>query len=598
MTDLEQKTNRNTIILLFVLLIPFGLSAQVQQGYVKTKGRLASNGVVIKGKPLSGVLVTVKGRNSVASRNNGTFTLPILENTFYLQNVQKEGYIIADPETVSRQYAYSSNPLIIVLEDEQQLCEDKQVAKDKIRETLFLQYKHQNDELKRKLEQNEIRKEDYDRMKARLDSLQDSNEALIKSMAEEYARIDYDQLNEFMTRVQQHIFNGELTKADSLLKTQNPNLDAEVRAFFEFQERNTKKRNEQIWRDSVEWLQKDVLAQRCYAKYQLFKLRHSNDSARYYIELRAELDTANITWQLEAGIFIEEFCSDKEDSIWVVADHKGAMPFYLRALRNAKKLYGENSSIVGRCYSHIANAVDETSTDVFYYEKALSIIQLNYGEESLEAAEIWRKMGQAYCSWHPDTGLNDEEGDSCFMQAIQIFDNIYGKNNLESLLCYLESDPDDKYVKKITDLLKGWGTDKQLEMIRIYGIISRKYFYDANKAERAHAEVYFRFSSFWVDDDYNYMFEKYDKQTWKSCKEAYTLMIEDDRKIIECYENCIDYYKKRINLMTAIYGEDYIPVKDAEQMLELSEEQMKYYQDEMKLAKHNLEIGENYKIKK
>lgn len=584
----------NFIILSIITLMPLSLFAQVQKGVVKAKGRLDNNGIVIKGKPLSGAVVTVKGRNAVISGNDGKFDLSLTKKSFYLQDVHKQGYVLTDPESVSRQYDYSSNPLVLVLEDEKRFLEDIQAAKDRIRETLFLQYRQQNEELKRKLAENEIRKDEYDKMKNKLDSLQDNNETLIKTMAEEYARIDYDQMNEVMAQVLQFIFNGELTRADSLLKAEGGNLDSEIKTFLDFQDKNAQKRSEQIRRDSVERYQKDALAQRCYAKHQLFKLRHLNDSARHYIELRAALDTTNVKWQLEAGIYIEEFCIDELDSIWISPDNKGAMVYYRRALNNAITQYGENSPIVGRCYSRIANAVDETLTDVMYYARALSIMQFCYGEESIEAADIWRRMGQTYNSWHPDTGLDFEEADSCFKQAIKIYDKHYGKNNLESLLCYLESEPGDGYVKKITHLLDGYGPDKQLEIIRIYRNIARKYDFDVAKAERAHSEVYY-FGVNKTDENENYLFDEFDSEDWKVWKKGYTNMIKGDKYVIKCFENSIFYHEKVVALMTAVYGDDYIPVLTAKQTIELAIDEMKYYQEEMQEAENNLEIARKYK---
>jgi hypothetical protein len=48
---------------------------------------------------------------------------------------------------------------------------------------------------------------------------QENNEQLIKDMAKRYSELDYDQLDEFYRKVSYYIENGELMKADSLLKT-------------------------------------------------------------------------------------------------------------------------------------------------------------------------------------------------------------------------------------------------------------------------------------------------------------------------------------------------------------------------------------------
>lgn len=49
---------RKRVVLLAVCLVAIvSVAAQTQMGYVKTKGRLASNGTVIAGKRLSGASV-------------------------------------------------------------------------------------------------------------------------------------------------------------------------------------------------------------------------------------------------------------------------------------------------------------------------------------------------------------------------------------------------------------------------------------------------------------------------------------------------------------------------------------------------------------
>ena len=106
---------KRMVCLISMALIPLMLLAQYQQGYVKTKGRLGSNGTVIAGSRLSGATVQVKGSNAVVSGSNGTFTLVITGNSYYLQSVQKQGYVMADPDILSRQYAYSPNPMVLVM---------------------------------------------------------------------------------------------------------------------------------------------------------------------------------------------------------------------------------------------------------------------------------------------------------------------------------------------------------------------------------------------------------------------------------------------------------------------------------------------------
>lgn len=75
--------NKSYIVMRTILLsILFALNAmvagaQTQQGYVKTKGRLTNTGTYVKGTPLTGVTVSVRGRNAVLSKGNGTFSFVV-----------------------------------------------------------------------------------------------------------------------------------------------------------------------------------------------------------------------------------------------------------------------------------------------------------------------------------------------------------------------------------------------------------------------------------------------------------------------------------------------------------------------------------------
>ena len=112
------------------LLLSLSLSlyavSQTQQGYVKTKGRKGSNGNVVPGKRIVGATVQVKGRNAVITQANGVFSFPIPANRFYIQSVKKQGYVLTDPEMLTKQYVFSSNPLILVLETAEQQTDDNQ----------------------------------------------------------------------------------------------------------------------------------------------------------------------------------------------------------------------------------------------------------------------------------------------------------------------------------------------------------------------------------------------------------------------------------------------------------------------------------------
>jgi hypothetical protein len=210
---------KRTIWLLIGLFMALIASAQTQKGIVKTKGRLGANSTVIAGTRLSGATVTVRGGNSVVSGSNGAFSLTIPSNSYYLQNVQKPGYVLTDPDVLSKQYAYSKNPLTLVMETPSQQTDDKLAAEKKIRRTLQRQLQEKEDEIELLKEQHKVSEEEYRKQLQELYAQQESNEKLINEMAERYSKMDFDEVDEFNRRISSLILEGKLTEADSLLNT-------------------------------------------------------------------------------------------------------------------------------------------------------------------------------------------------------------------------------------------------------------------------------------------------------------------------------------------------------------------------------------------
>ena len=152
---------KKSFLFIAAMIIGIMLSAQTQQGYVKTKGRLANDGSVIAGTRIPNATIQVKDRTPVVSQANGTFSFPIPAKNFYLTNVQKQGYVLTDPEVLSKQYVYSTNDLIIVMEDLAQMEADRRAIERKIGGKLYAQLLRQSEELDDLREQNKITEEKY-----------------------------------------------------------------------------------------------------------------------------------------------------------------------------------------------------------------------------------------------------------------------------------------------------------------------------------------------------------------------------------------------------------------------------------------------------
>lgn len=369
------------------LLLAVAVSAQTQRGYVKTKGRLSGNGTVVKGTRLSGATVMVRGMNAVVSGGNGTFSLSIPTSGYYLQNVQKQGYVLTDPDVLSRQYAYSKNPLVLVLEDQTQQATDRLEAERKIRRTLRRQLQEREDELEALKEQQKVTEDEYRRQLQELYAHQESNEKLISEMAERYAKTDFDEVDEFNRRISSLILEGRLTEADSLLNTKG-DINSRAGQLRLHQEANAQaeqelKKKQKKLEKSIAMAKKELedLAQDCYSKFEIFKMQHQNDSASRYIRLRADLDTLNIQWALEAGNFLYRYLSQFDN----------AEKLFKRAQCSAKALTDGHQERLIECYNAIAalfsqkGDIDQAST---YYNLAMESCRNIYGEHHVETAVI------------------------------------------------------------------------------------------------------------------------------------------------------------------------------------------------------------------
>ena len=85
---------------------------------------------------------------------------------------------------LTKQYDYSTNPLILVLETPEQLTDDKLASERKIRRTLQRQLQQREDEIEDLKEQNKITREEYQQALQQLYAQQETNEKLIGEMAE------------------------------------------------------------------------------------------------------------------------------------------------------------------------------------------------------------------------------------------------------------------------------------------------------------------------------------------------------------------------------------------------------------------------------
>lgn len=416
---------RFALSLLSVLIVLTTFAAVTQTGYIKTRGRLARNGQLIPGKRLEAATVQLQNGSSVVSDQSGDFTLSLPANKFYLKNVKKIGYVVSDPDMLSKQYACSPNPLVLVLEEPTTQQDDKLASERQLRRNLQKQLQQREDELEALKNENKISQEQYRETLRKLYSEQESNEKFIAEMAERYSKIDFDQLSDFQKQFAAFIQNGELVRADSLLRTKGSMNDREAE-IMRLRQANAKERQELALREEKlskseknEALLLEDFAADCHNHFEICKLRFDNDSATYWIERRAKIDPTNIDWLLEAGTYIEEY----------VADYPKAMDYFNRALTQAMIQYTENHPKVASIYNDIGLIFKHQGNyeqALENYTKALNIKRTIYEENDPDLAITYNNIGL----------LNIAQGDYAgalenLERTLKIFLNAYGKDHTD-----------------------------------------------------------------------------------------------------------------------------------------------------------------------
>ena len=404
--------------------------AQTQRGYVKTRGRLAANGSLIPGTRLTGATITFKDNVAVVSGPNGAFSYPMRSKTFSVESVKKKGYQLYDPDLLGRTHSYSSNDLLVVMDTPENVLEDRLAAVRKIRNTLQKQLNEKTNELAALKKQHKITEEEYQKKIQALQKAQDKNEELISEMAERYSTLDFEAMDDFRRRVAAYIQNGELTRADSLLNTKGSmeercaELAREREALRENAE-NLKKRLEEQEKGEAHYAKKlEDFAADCYNHFEICKLRHDNDSAAYWIELRACQDSTNVDWQLQAGRFIDDY----------IADYHKALRYYQRALHSAMVQEGEKCEHVATSYNNIGLVYKSQGNypkALEMYQKALAIRLEVLGANHPYVATSYNNIGSVY-----DSQGNYPKALEMYQKALGIWLDVLGANHPDVATSY------------------------------------------------------------------------------------------------------------------------------------------------------------------
>ena len=414
-----------------LLLIPSELMSQTQRGIVRTALRPNKKIVYLPG-------VTIRqrgGHTAVLSGAGGKFEMTMSKakagDAFYLSSVRKSGYELVDNRTIGRAFTYSSKvPIEIVMINTREKEEDVRRISDNSYRRAEKTYKQRISKLEKQLSEKTISEASYREQLQELQTWFEKYESLINIMAERYASTDYATIDSLNAAINIAIENGELERADSLISTAG-SLEKMVKENKEAERKANERLN--IGRDIIENATADLtsikndknrLADLLYSKYSICLTRAERDSAAYYIQMRAELDTTNVDWQLEAGQFIDDY----------LADYDEAMALYKRALYSAIEQFGENNSDVATSYNNIGYVYGNQGNYVQaleYYNKALEIYLSVFGDGHADVATSYLNIGGVYYSQG-----NYAQALEYYNKALEIYLSVVGDKHPDVAMSY------------------------------------------------------------------------------------------------------------------------------------------------------------------
>ena len=378
---------KHILSLFFIIAIALhAMSQTTQSGYVKTKGRLDSKGQLIPGARLSGTAIMLSGGHSTVSGADGAFTLMIPDKKFLLKDVQKRGYVLIDPEILLKNYTCSTNPLVITMETPEKQLEDQLKAERQLRRVLQQQLQQREQEIDSLRENKIITEEEHHKALQKLYAEQSRNEKLIADMAKRQAEIDYEQLDEFYRKVTFYIEKGDLLQADSLLRSRG-DLTQQVEKYLQEGQSLEKQKNLLKKAELVHAVDKEELSQRCYSYYKKHFAQYMIDSAVYYLELRASLDTTVWNWQEKAGTFILKY----------QANYPLSLEYINKALRIAEN---QNDMLkIAKSNNYLGNILvrsGDIENGLLYVKKGLDIMHVLFDADNIEMVPFYNNLGAIY----------------------------------------------------------------------------------------------------------------------------------------------------------------------------------------------------------
>lgn len=455
-------------LILLLLCVSVYSNAQVQQGYVKTVGKRGQ-----RGTPLNGVVLkTIYAKSStVISGSDGKFSFPVNGNQFQMSLIKKNNYQLADEDIIGRNYSYMpSSPVVFAMVS----LDEYHKAQRAIEERALNKYKKIFDEkakkLENELEYKQISNDEYVKRIEELENETSSFQQMISKLSDLYARTDYDDIDSLDILINQYIEEGEYDLAATLVDSKG---DIRKR----IADTKEKEKNAAMLRSiaeketqSVE-REKQSIINDLGVKIQIAQSKMQLDSVQYWIEFRADYDSTNVEYQMEALQNLMTF----------------RYPKTTKDRRALWEHYDKNRRYIYRALEYLKNSGQEYSTETL---KCLDLLYRAYREELYltnyydagEAMEIVDKMIgiEMNTGIEPITSLSRFYDNLSFLMIIagkdsQIFQEYYQKSlseKYEETAILLNKDVENTFFlfslyKDMRDCIPDKNKQKEIDKIRL-----------------------------------------------------------------------------------------------------------------------------------
>lgn len=405
--------------ILFALCLSLSCMAITQEGNVRTIARKGQSG-----QPIEGAVIRLQGsHNKVASRVNGDFSLLLYDlqngDPYAIASIYKSGYEPAEQELIGRRLPCSDQvPVEILLVSKVQLMQEREAIETKARENVEIYYQVRMDSLEQLLATKQISEAEMAAQKQRLESQYENFEPLLQAMSDVLARTDYARMDSLTTLMQQAVENGNPEEAERLLREKGSMEQRE--AVLREWGKNIQALQQEVDRNQAEYKkQKRDLEDDCFRFYSACLTRFQNDSANYYIQKRAALDTLNVDYQLQAGKFVMS----------IMADYPLAKMYYERAYRICETQYGEMTGQMATTCNElgvICKRQGDLDKALLWHNRSLAIREKIRGKNSPAVAEALNNLGELYRA-----KKDLKRAMECHKRALKIREKHFEANSLE-----------------------------------------------------------------------------------------------------------------------------------------------------------------------